>query len=215
MKLFIDTANVDQIKEVSSWGILDGVTTNPSHIAKTGSPANRVYRDICNAVEVPVSLETISLPSEEIVAEGRILAKISPNVVVKVPLTKEGLKAVKILSSEGIRTNVTVTFSPLQALLAAKCGASYISPFVGRLDSYGHDGLQLVKEIKTLYRNYGYPTEIIVAAVRHPQHVLQAGLIGADICTMGYDVLAQLYQHPLTELGIEQFLRDWKTVPVA
>jgi transaldolase len=213
MKLFIDTADVTQIREVWSWGIVDGVTTNPSHVAKTGRPAAAVYRDICAAVDGPISLETVTLTAPEMIAEGHELVKYSSNVVVKIPMTREGMKAVKALSSEGIKTNVTVTFSPLQAMLAAKCGATYISPFVGRLDSFGHVGMDLVRQIKTIYVNYGYKTEIIVAAVRHPTHVLEAALAGAEIATMGYDVMAQLYNHPLTDLGIEIFLKDWSKVP--
>ncbi len=213
MKLFIDTADTAQIKEAAALGILDGVTTNPSHVAKTGRPAATVFREICELTDTPVSLETIGLSAGEMIAEGRELAKIAPHVVVKIPITPEGLKAVKTLSGEGIKTNVTVTFSPLQALLAAKCGATYISPFAGRLDAVAHDGMNLVREIKTIYANYGYETQIIVAAVRHPRHVLEAALCGADICTMAYEVIAQLYHHPLTDLGIEQFLRDWKAVP--
>lgn len=213
MKLFIDTADVTQIREVWSWGIVDGVTTNPSHVAKTGRPADAVYKDICAAVDGPISLETVTLTAPEMIAEGHELVKYHPNVVVKIPMTREGMKAVKALSAEGIKTNVTVTFSPLQAMLAAKCGATYISPFVGRLDSFGHVGMDLVRQIKTIYKNYGYTTEIIVAAVRHPTHVLEAALAGAEIATMGYDVMAQLYNHPLTDLGIEIFLKDWEKVP--
>jgi transaldolase len=213
MKLFIDTADVTQIREVWSWGIVDGVTTNPSHVAKTGRPAAAVYRDICAAVDGPISLETVTLTAPEMIAEGHELVKYHANVVVKIPMTREGMKAVKALSAEGIKTNVTVTFSPLQAMLAAKCGATYISPFVGRLDSFGHVGMDLVRQIKTIYKNYGYKTEIIVAAVRHPTHVLEAALAGAEIATMGYDVMAQLYNHPLTDLGIEIFLKDWEKVP--
>lgn len=213
MKLFLDTADVAQVKEAHSWGIIDGVTTNPTHVAKTGRPAADVYREICKLVSGPVSLETLSLNAEEIVEEGRALAEIHKNVVVKVPLMKEGLKAVRMLTDEGIRTNVTVTFSPLQAMLAAKCGATYISPFVGRLDAVGHVGMDLVRQIKTIYDNYGFETEIIVAAVRHPTHVLEAALAGAHICTMAFDVLKQLYDHPLTDIGIEMFLNDWKKVP--
>ena len=215
MKLFIDTADVAQIREVWSWGIIDGVTTNPSHVAKTGRPAAAVYRDICAIVDGPISLETLSLTAPEMIAEGKELAKFHSNVVVKIPMTREGMKAVKALTAEGIKTNVTVTFSPLQAMLAAKCGATYISPFVGRLDSFGHVGMDLVRQIKTIYGNYGFKTEIIVAAVRHPTHVLEAALAGAEIATMAYDVMAQLYNHPLTDLGIEIVLKDWKTVPKA
>ena len=163
MKLFIDTADIAQIKETYSWGIIDGVTTNPSHVAKTGRPAAAVYRDICAIVDGPISLETLSLTAPEMIAEGRELAKFHRNVVVKIPMTREGMKAVKVLAAEGIKTNVTVTFSPLQALLAAKCGATYISPFVGRLDSFGHTGMDLVRQIKQIYTNYGYKTEIIVS----------------------------------------------------
>ncbi len=213
MKLFIDTADIAQIKDAWSWGIIDGVTTNPSHVAKTGRKADDVYRDILQAVDGPISLETIALTAPEIIAEGRALAKLHRNVVVKVPVMREGLKAVKALSAEGIKTNVTVNFSPLQALLAAKCGATYISPFVGRLDSFGHVGMDLVRQIKTIYDHYGFKTEIIVAAIRHPSHVLESALAGAHIGTMSYDILQQLYQHPLTDMGITQFLNDWKSVP--
>ncbi|MBE7538406.1 MAG: fructose-6-phosphate aldolase [Opitutaceae bacterium] len=213
MKLFIDTANVSQIREAAALGILDGCTTNPTHVAKTGRPAAEVYREICDLVPGPVSLETIGLTAGEMIKEGRDLARISSNVVVKIPITPEGLKAVKVLAADGIKTNVTVTFSPLQALLAAKCGATYISPFAGRLDAVGHDGMELVRQIKTIYANYSMRTEIIVAAVRHPLHVLQSALCGADICTLAYDVLIQLYNHPLTDAGIQQFLKDWQSVP--
>jgi transaldolase len=213
MKLFLDTADVAQVREAWSWGIIDGVTTNPSHVFKTGRRAQDVYAEILDIVEGPVSLEAVSLTAPEIVAEGRALAKLHKNVVVKVPLLKEGLKAVKILSAEGIKTNVTTTFSPLQALLAAKCGATYISPFVGRLDSVGHEGMDLVRQIKIIYDNYGFETEIIVAAIRHPGHVLQAALAGAHICTMYFEFLEQLYNHPLTDVVIDQFLKDWAKVP--
>jgi transaldolase len=213
MKLFIDTADIDQIKEAWSWGIVDGVTTNPSHVAKTGRPAAAVYRDICAVVDGPISLETVSLTAPEMAAEGRELMKYSRNVVVKIVNNREGLKAVKILAAEGINTNVTVTFSPVQALLAAKCGANYISPFVGRLDAHGHIGMDLVRQIKTIYANYGFKTEIIVAAVRHPTHVLEAALAGAHIATMNFDVLKQLYEHPLTDIVTAQFLKDWQNVP--
>lgn len=213
MKFFIDTADVKQIAEAWSWGIVDGVTTNPSHVAKTGRAPKDLYPEICGIANGPVSLETVSLTAPEIVNEGRQLAAIHKNVVVKVPLIKEGLKAVKTLSAEGIKTNVTVTFSPVQALLAAKCGATYISPFVGRLDAIGHIGMDVVRQIKTIYSNYGFQTQILTAAVRHPLHVLEAALSGSDVCTMAYDVLEQLYQHPLTEQGIDIFLKDWAKVP--
>jgi transaldolase len=213
MKLFIDSADVEKIREAWSWGIIDGVTTNPSHLAKTGRKAEEVYREICAIVDGPISLETLSLTAQEMVKDGRALAKIHKNVVIKVPITKEGLKAVKTLTTEGIKTNVTVTFSPLQALLAAKCGATYISPFVGRLDAVGHVGMDLVRQIKTIYSNYGFKTQIITAAVRHPLHVLEAALAGSDVATISFEVLQQLYQHPLTDVGMDIFLKDWAKVP--
>ncbi len=214
MKLFIDTAEVAQVREAWSWGIIDGVTTNPSHVAKSGRKPSEVYREICDLVDGPVSLETIALEADSIVNEGRELAKIHKNVVIKVPVIKEGLKAVKVLASEGYKTNVTVTFSPLQALLAAKVGATYISPFVGRLDAVGHDGMDLVRQIKAIYQNYGFRTQIIAAAARHPLHVLQAALAGSDIMTMNFDILQQLYHHPLTDVVLDQFLKDWAKIPV-
>lgn len=213
MKIFIDTANVDEIREAVSWGIVDGVTTNPTHVAKTGRSPIELYREICSLVDGPVSLETVGLEADRIVAEARKLAKIAENAVIKVPILREGMKAVKRLSAEGIRTNVTVAFSPLQALVAAKAGATYISPFVGRLDAVGHDGMELVRQIKVIYENYGYDTEIIVASVRHPIHVLEAALAGADVCTMRFEQLTELYNHPLTDKGVEIFLDDWKKVP--
>jgi transaldolase len=174
-----------------------------------------VYREICDIVDGPISLETITLTAKEMVPEGRALAKIHKNVVVKVPITKEGLKAVKEFTAEGIKTNVTVTFSPLQAMLAAKCGAAYISPFVGRLDAIGQFGMEVVRQIKTIYTNYGFKTQVLTAAVRHPTHVLEAALAGSDVCTMAFDVLEQLYHHPLTDIGIDIFLKDWAKVPKA
>jgi transaldolase len=214
MKLFIDTADVAQVREAWSWGIIDGVTTNPSHVAKSGRKPSEVYREICDIVDGPVSLETIALETEAIVKEGVELAKLHKNVVIKVPIIKEGLKAVKILASEGYKTNVTVTFSPLQGLLAAKVGATYISPFVGRLDAVGHDGMEVVRQIKTIYGNYGFTTQIITAAARHPLHVLQAALAGSDVMTMSFDILQQLYQHPLTDVVLDTFLKDWARIPV-
>ena len=213
MKLFIDTADVEQIREVNRWGILDGITTNPTHVSKTGRPYKQLYAEICKIAKVPVSLETVSLDAEGIVNEGRELAKIADNVVVKVPIIREGLVAVKKLSAEGIKTNVTVTYSAVQALLAAKCGATYISPFVGRLDAAGHDGMELVRQIKQVYENYDFQTQIIVAAARHPLHVLDSAMIGADICTMSFDIMKMLYDHPLTDLGVQMFLKDWEKVP--
>src|SRR5256885_2455967 len=184
MKLFIDSAEVEKIREAWEWGIIDGVTTNPSHVAKTGRKHLDLYREICDIVDGPISLETVTLTAREMVEEGRLLAKIHKNVVVKVPITKEGLKAVKAFTAEGIKTNVTVTFSPLQAMLAAKVGATYISPFVGRLDAVGHIGMDCVRQIRTIYDNYGYETQVLAAAVRHPLHVLEAALAGSDGCTM-------------------------------
>jgi len=215
MKIFIDSADVKQIREAWEWGIIDGVTTNPSHVAKTGRKHLDVYREICDIVDGPISLETVTLTAKEMVDEGRALAKIHRNVVVKVPITKEGLKAVKTFTGEDIKTNVTVTFSPLQALLAAKCGATYISPFVGRLDAIGHFGMDVVRQIKDIYRNYDYKTQVLTAAVRHPTHVLEAALAGSDVITMAFDVLEQLYHHPLTDIGIDIFLKDWAKVPKA
>jgi transaldolase len=214
MKLFIDTAEVAQVREAWSWGIIDGVTTNPSHVAKSGRKPSEVYREICDIVDGPVSLETIALEAQAIVKEGRELAKIHKNVVIKVPIIKEGLKAVKILTAEGYKTNVTVTFSAVQALLAAKVGATYISPFIGRLDAVGHDGMEVVRQIKTIYDNYGFTTQIITAAARNPLHVLQAALAGSHVITMSFDILQQLYQHPLTDVVLASFLKDWATIPV-
>jgi transaldolase len=213
MKLFLDTADVTQIREAWSWGIVDGITTNPSHVAKTGRRLMDVYEEILDIVDCPVSLETVALDAPGIVEEARQLAKLHKNVVVKVPLLKEGLKAVKALSAEGIKTNVTTTFSALQALLAAKCGATYISPFVGRLDYVGGDGMELVRQIRTIHDNYGFPTQIIVAAVRHPKHVLDAALAGADVCTMYFEFMTQLFDHPLTDVVIDQFLKDYAKIP--
>jgi transaldolase len=213
MKLFIDTAEVAQVREAWSWGIIDGVTTNPSHVAKSGRKPSEVYREICDIVDGPISLETIALDCEGIVREGVELAKLHKNVVIKVPIMKEGLKAVKILAAEGYKTNVTVTFSPLQALLAAKVGATYISPFIGRLDAVGHDGMELVRQIRTIYVNYGFRTQIITAAARHPLHVLQAALARSDVITMSFDILQQLYQHPLTDNVLDMFLKDWAKIP--
>ena len=213
MKLFLDTADLDQINKANHLGIIDGVTTNPTWISRTGKQPQELYPEICHTVKGDVSLEAVGLDADTIVEEGRELAQIADNVVVKVPVMQEGLIAVRRLASEGIRTNVTVTFSPLQALLAAKAGAAYISPFVGRLDFVGHHGIEIVEQIHRIYQNYGYSTEIIVAAVRHPIHVLEAGLIGAEVCTMNFEVLNMLYNHPLTDIGIEMFLKDWEKVP--
>ena len=209
MKLFIDTALIDEIKEAWSWGILDGVTTNPTHVAASG----KKFYDVCAIVDGPISAEAVSLNAEGIIKEAQDLSKIHKNIVVKVPVIREGIKAVKTLAEKGIKTNMTLNFSASQALLAAKVGASYISPFVGRLDYINQVGMDLVRQIKQIYSNYGYETEIIVAAVRHPEHVLQSALIGADICTMRFDIMKMLYDHPMTDQGLEQFLKDWEKVP--
>jgi len=213
MKFFIDTANIDEIKEGISMGMVDGVTTNPTLIAKENREFDVVVRDILGAVEGPVSLEAISLDADGMVAEGEKLAKLGSNVVIKVPMTTEGLKATRKLSDLGIRVNQTLVFSPLQALMAAKAGAAYASPFVGRLDDVSHEGMDLVEQILTIYGNYGFETEVIVASVRHPLHVLEAARMGADIATIPFKVIAQLAKHPLTDIGIERFLTDWEKVP--
>jgi transaldolase len=213
MKFFIDTANIQEIKEGIMLGMVDGVTTNPSLVAKEKKGFDKVIRDILDIVDGPVSLEVISLDAEGMVREGRKLAKLGSNVVVKVPMTEDGLKATRIFTNEGIRINQTLVFSPLQALMAAKAGAAYVSPFVGRLDDIAHDGMEIVDQIITIFDNYGYDTEVIVASVRHPRHVLEAALMGADIATIPFKVIAQLAKHPLTDKGIEAFLADWKKVP--
>lgn len=213
MKLFIDTANINEIREANSIGIIDGVTTNPSLIAKEGKDFISVVKEICSIVDGPVSAEAVSLRCEDIIREARPLAKIHKNIVVKIPMTAEGLKAAKQLSAESIKTNLTLCFSPTQALLAAKVGATYVSPFIGRLDDIGKIGMDLIRDIKTIYSNYGFKTEIIVASVRNPLHVLDAARIGADIATVPYNVLMALVKHPLTDIGIDRFLKDWQSVP--
>jgi transaldolase len=213
MKFFIDTANIDEIREGISLGMVDGVTTNPSLVAKEKKGFDEIIKEILKIVEGPVSLEAISLDEAGIVKEGKKLAKLGSNVVVKVPMTTEGLKATRKLAAEGIRVNQTLIFSPLQALMAAKAGAAYVSPFVGRLDDVSHDGLELVDQIITIFDNYDYETEIIVASVRHPLHVMEAAMMGADIATIPFKVIAQLAKHPLTDKGIDAFLADWKKVP--
>ena len=213
MKIFLDSARVEQIKEVASWGILDGVTTNPSHVAATGANPKDLYPEICSLVDGPVSLEAVSLEADAIVSEARELARIADNVVVKVPIMKQGLIAVKRLTAEGIKTNATIAFSAPQALLAAKAGATYVSPFVGQLDNAGHDGIELVEQIRQIYDNYDYTTEIIVAATRNPMHVIRAALCGADVCTINFDVLEMLTEHPLTDVTLDRFLKAWEKVP--
>jgi transaldolase len=213
MEFFIDTAKVDEIREAISWGIVDGVTTNPTKLAQAGRPFRKVVEEICQTLDGPVSVEAVSTQAQQIIEEARKLAALHENIVVKVPLIKEGIKAVKVLSDEGIKTNVTLNFSPSQALLAAKVGATYVSPFVGRLDEISHQGMELVQQIKTIYDNYGFKTKIIVAAARHPLHVLEAALIGADVTTMTFEIMENLFKHPLTDTGLAMFLEDWKKVP--
>ena len=209
MKFFIDTANVEEIKEAHAMGMVDGVTTNPSLIAKEGRVFEDVIKEICEIVDGPISAEVISLEAEGMVSEARELAKIHPNVVIKVPMTVDGLKATRQLASEDIKTNVTLIFSPLQALMAAKAGATYVSPFVGRIDDLSQDGMQLIEQIAEIFANYAYDTEIIVASVRNPLHVLDSALAGADIATIPFSVLNKLAAHPLTDKGIKSFLADW------
>jgi len=210
MKFFIDTANVKEIREAASLGVVDGVTTNPSLIAKEGRDFRQVLNEICSIVDGPISAEAVSLKADEMVAEGEDLARIHKNIVVKLPMTKDGLKATKVLSGKGVRVNMTLVFSPMQALLAAKVGAAYVSPFVGRLDDISHYGMDLVRQIMGIYNNYGYPTEVIVASVRNPLHVVDAAMAGAHIATIPFSVIDQLAKHPLTDIGIEKFLADWK-----
>ncbi len=210
MKFFIDTANVDEIKKALALGMVDGVTTNPSLVSKEARPFPDILKEICSLVEGPVSAEVIGLEAGGMVREARELVKIADNIVIKIPMLEEGLKAVRLLSAEGIKTNVTLVFSAAQALLAAKAGATFVSPFVGRLDDIGQSGMELIADIMSIYRNYGFTTEIIVASVRHPMHVLDAARIGADIATIPYKVIAQLAKHSLTDRGIQQFLADWE-----
>ena len=209
MKFFIDTASIAEIKEANDLGGLDGVTTNPSLVAKEGKEFIPLLKEICAIVHGPISAEVLSTDFNGMMKEGRELAKIHENIVVKVPLIKDGLKAVKALKAEGIRTNVTLCFSASQALLAAKAGAYFISPFVGRLDDISQNGMELIGQIVTIYHNYGYDTQVLVASVRHPLHVIDAAMMGADICTMPFKVIDQLIKHPLTDIGIERFLADW------
>ena len=210
MKFFIDTANLDEIRDAASLGIVDGVTTNPSLVAKEGRSFHDVVREIATIVNGPISAEVTALDAAGMLEQGRVLAKIHDNVVIKVPLTRDGLKACKTFRSEGVRVNVTLCFSPTQALLAAKCDATYISPFVGRLDDISHDGMDLIGQIRQIYDNYGFTTEILAASIRHPIHVVQSALAGADVGTMPYKVMLQLYEHPLTDIGLKKFLADWE-----
>jgi transaldolase len=210
MKFFIDTANIDEIKEAISMGMVDGVTTNPTLIAKEARPFEKIIREICDLVDGPISAEVISTDSYGMVKEARELAKIHQNIVVKIPMTTDGLKATCKLADEGIKTNLTLVFSPLQALMAAKAGAAFVSPFVGRLDDISQDGLLLAEQIVEIYSNYAFDTEIIVASVRNPLHVLEAALMGADVATIPFDVLSKLAAHPLTDKGLKTFLEDWE-----
>ena len=213
MQIFLDTADVKEIREMAALGLVDGVTTNPSLVAKEGRPFRDIVAEILTIVDGPINLEVVSTDAPGMVAEGRELAKLHKNVVVKIPLIAEGLKAVRLLHAEGIRTNVTLCFSAPQALLAAKAGASYISPFVGRLDDISHVGMDLVRQILTIYENYGYGTQVLAASLRTPVHFLEAALAGAHVSTLPPAVLRQLLKHPLTDAGLERFLADWKTVP--
>jgi transaldolase len=213
MKIFIDTADLDEIREAAAMGVVDGVTTNPTLVAKIGRPLKEVITEICSIVDGPISAEVHAITASEIVSEGRDLAALHPNVVVKVPLIAEGLKAVSVLSSEGIRTNVTLCFSASQALLAAKAGATYISPFVGRLDDVSTDGMELIAQIVRIYQNYGFATEVLAASIRHPMHVVQAALVGAHVSTLPPSVIKQLLKHPLTDSGLARFLEDAKQIP--
>jgi transaldolase len=213
MKLFLDSANLTEIRDAAAMGLIDGVTTNPSLVAKEGRPFAQLIADICGIVDGPISAEVTAVDAEGIVREGRELVKIHHNVVVKVPLIPEGLKAVRQLSREGIKTNVTLCFSSTQALLAAKAGASFISPFVGRLDDISEQGMDVIKQIVTIYRNYGFSTQVLVASVRHPLHVVEGAMLGAHVATMPYAVLMQLVKHPLTDIGLKKFLADWEKLP--
>lgn len=209
MKFYLDTASVKEIQEAASLGLLDGVTTNPSLVAKEGRVFREVLLEICNIVDGPISAEVVSIEADAMVKEGRELAKIHKNIVVKVPLIAEGLKATKRLAAEGIRVNVTLCFSPTQALLAAKAGAWCVSPFIGRLDDISSNGMELIRQIVTIYKNYDYKTFILVASVRHPQHVVEAALAGGHICTMPFAIFQQMLKHPLTDMGLKKFLADW------
>jgi transaldolase len=213
MKFFIDTADVKEIRAAHAMGCVDGVTTNPSLLAKVGRPLEETIREICSIVDGPISAECVTMTSEELIKEGRQLSKIHPNVVVKVPMSVEGMKAVKALTSEGIKTNVTLCFSPNQALLTAKAGATYVSPFVGRLDDISEDGMAMVAQIIEIFRNYHYKTQVLVASVRNPIHVITAARMGADVATLPFNVIQQLAQHPLTDIGMKKFLADWEKVP--
>ncbi len=212
MKIFLDTANLNQIREAVSWGILDGVTTNPTLISKEKTDFEALIKEICDVVQGPVSVECVSTKAEEIIEEARKLAKLAENVVIKIPICVEGLKATRVIASEGIKVNITLVFSPNQALLAAKAGAKYVSPFIGRLDDISHTGMELVDMTVTIFENYDFETEIIVASIRHPLHVVEAALVGAHIATVPFEVLEKMVRHPLTDIGMDKFLRDWEKI---
>jgi transaldolase len=213
VKFFIDTANIEEITTADGWGLIDGVTTNPSLVAREGRKFTDLVAEICSIVDGPVSAEAISTDATGIVKEGRVLSAIDKNIVVKVPMTLEGLRAVRVLSYEDIKTNVTLVFTPLQALMAAKAGASYVSPFIGRLDDIAHPGMEVVGQILNIFENYDYTTEVIVASIRHPMHVLEAAETGAHVATIPFKILEAIARHPLTDAGIERFLSDWEKVP--
>lgn len=215
MKFFLDTADVGELREAAASGLVDGVTTNPSLIAKTGRPLGEVVREIVGIVDGPISVETISTDAAGMIREGLEFVKIHDNIVVKAPLTREGLKATKALSSQGVKVNVTLCFSAMQALLAAKAGATYVSPFIGRLDDVGQDGMQLIRDICIIYQNYDFQTQVLAASLRHPVHVLESAKAGAHVGTLPFKVFQQLYDHPLTDIGLAKFLSDWKKVPGA
>jgi transaldolase len=210
MKFFIDTANIDEIRDAARLGILDGVTTNPSLVAKEGRKFEAVIAEICTIVDGPISAEVTALDYDGMLAQAHPLAKIHKNVTIKVPLTKDGLRACKTLRGEGTAVNVTLCFSASQALLAAKCGATFISPFIGRLDDVSQDGMELIRQIRAIYDNYGFTTQILAASIRHPMHVVECALAGADVGTMPFKVMTQLYEHPLTDIGLKKFLEDWE-----
>ena len=213
MKFFLDTANLKEIQEAVAFGLIDGVTTNPSLAAKEGRPFHEMIREICRIVQGPVSAEVVSLEADAMIKEGRVLAKLDDHVVVKIPMIPEGLKAIRTLAAEGVRINTTLIFSPTQALLAAKAGATYVSPFIGRLDDISQVGMELIQQIVTIFRNYDFPTQVLVASVRNPTHIVEAAMLGADVATMPYAVLQQLAKHPLTDIGLKKFLDDWAKMP--
>ena len=212
MKFFIDTANVDEIKKAAAMGVLDGVTTNPSLMSKESGSFKEILTEICEIVPGSVSAEVVAVDAEGMIKEGKELAKIADNITIKIPTILEGLPAIKALTAEGIQTNATLVFSPMQALLVAKAGATYVSPFVGRLDDISHDGMDLIEEVVTIYHNYDYDTQVLVASVRTTQHVIESAMMGADVCTMPFKVIGQLIKHPLTDIGLEKFLADWEKV---